>query len=247
VAARAPLLDVVLFDVDDTLYSTTEFAITARRNAIRAMIEQGLRIGEEEGFQELGEVVAEFSSNYEHHFDRLLDRLGPERLGGRNRAVLIAAGVVAYHRTKENDLHILPDAEALLASLSRGSVRMGVVSAGLHVKQAEKLIRLGVLGRIDPGAVFFSDQMGVSKPNPKIYAKAVKTLGVLPERALYVGDRPTHDVAPAKAAGLRTALYRGAHGRWSEDAARIAPDHVVDDLRDLIPILRDTYGLDVRP
>jgi putative hydrolase of the HAD superfamily len=119
---------------------------------------------------------------------------------------------------------------------------MGVVTAGLQVKQAEKLVRLGVLPYLDPRAIFFSDEMGVSKPNPKIYAKACRALGVAPARVLYVGDRPSHDVAPARAVGLRTVLYRGAHGRWSEDPSAAAPDHVVHDLADLIPIL-EGYGL----
>jgi putative hydrolase of the HAD superfamily len=239
----APLLDVVLFDLDDTLYSTTEFAQTARREAIRSMIEAGLAVREEEGVQELAEVVAEFSSNYEHHLDRLLDRLGPERQGGTNRAVLVAAGVVAYHRAKERGMHILPDARALLDALKAARVRMGVVTAGLQVKQAEKLIRTGLLAYMDPAAIFFSDQMGVSKPNPKIYAKACRALGVHPTRALYVGDRAEHDVAPARRAGLKTCLYRGARGKYAGLVAAEAPDHDVADLRELLPVLRERYRL----
>jgi putative hydrolase of the HAD superfamily len=245
-AEVAPQLDVVLLDVDDTLYSTTEFALTARKNAVQAMIREGLRVGAEEGAAELGEVVTEFASNYEHHFDRLLDRLGPEAFQGVSRPVLIAAGVVAYHRTKEHDLRILPDAQALLEWLAgrRAStgVRTGILTAGLQVKQAEKLIRLEVLRFLDPGAIFFSDAMGVSKPNPKIYAKACRALGVHPPRAIYVGDRPSHDVAPAHAIGMKTVLYRGAHGRWSDEPSPVPADHVVKDLRELIPILQG-YGL----
>lgn len=242
---RAPLLDIVLFDLDDTLYSTTDFAHTARREALRAMIEAGLRVAEDEGVHELAEVVAEFSSNYEHHLDRLLDRLGPAALGGRNPAVLVAAGVVAYHRAKERGLHPLPDARALLEALRAAGVRMGVITAGLQVKQAEKLIRTGILPFLDPAAVFFSDQMGVSKPNPKIYAKACRALGLAPARVLYIGDRPAHDVAPARAAGLKTCLYRGAAGKYARESGAVAPDHDMKDLRDMLPVLREQYGLPV--
>jgi putative hydrolase of the HAD superfamily len=242
-----PLLDVVLFDIDDTLYSTTAFATDARRNAVTAMIAHGLAMDEEEAVRELLEVVREFTSNYDEHLDRFLDRVGPARWGGRNPAVLIAAGVVAYHQTKERQLVPVPDAVSLLRGLHRARVRTGIVSAGLRVKQAEKLVRLGVLPWLDPGAIFFSDQMGVSKPNPKIYAKACEALKVAPARALYVGDRPETDVAPARAAGMKTCHYRGAHGRYGDVPANPPADHEVERLTDLAPILRNVYGLPVPP
>lgn len=238
-----PLLDAVLFDIDDTLYSTTAFSTDARRNAVAAMVAHGLDISEEEGVRELTEVVQEFTSNYDQHLDRLLDRLGPDRWGGRNPAVLIAAGVIAYHQTKERDLKPLPDAVALLRALHQARVRAGIVSAGLHVKQAEKLVRLGVLPWLDPGAIFFSDQLGVSKPNPKIFAKACAALRLPPGRVMYVGDRPETDIAPARRVGMKCVHYRGAHGRYSATPANPPADHEVQLLTDLRPILRDVYML----
>ena len=240
-----PALDAVLFDIDDTLYSTTAFASDARHNAVKAMIREGLDVGEEEGVRELTEVVAEFTSNYDEHLDRLLDRLGPARFGGRNPAVLVAAGVVAYHQTKERQLHPLDDAVVLLRTLHHAGIRVGIVSAGLSVKQAEKLVRLGVLSYVDPGAIFFSTQMGVSKPNPKIYAKACAAMKISPSRAIYVGDRPDTDVAPAHAVGMKTVHYRGAHGRYSDRSSIPPADHEVELLTELIPILRDVYGLPI--
>ena len=241
----SPALDIVLFDIDDTLYSTTVFSERARRAAIRAMIERGLLVEEEEGMTELGEVVAEFSSNYGNHFERLLDRLGPERYPKRNPAVLVAAGVVAYHSTKRDGLEMLPDVQSVLLRLYSARIRLGVVSAGLHVKQAEKLVRLDAVQYFDPTAIFFTDQMGISKPNPKLFLKACKAAGVPPARALYVGDRPTHDVAPAAAAGLKTVLYTGASGKYCGKDVDVRPDHAMADMRELVPTLRHTYSLDV--
>ena len=50
-------LDAIFFDVDDTLFSTTRFAETARRNSIRAMINLGLDVDFEEAYRELLEVI----------------------------------------------------------------------------------------------------------------------------------------------------------------------------------------------
>lgn len=238
----SPRLDIVFFDIDDTLYSTTEFAESARRNAVQAMIEVGLKASLTTAEAELSEVVAEFSSNYSDHFGRLLDRLGPEASKGVNPAVLTAAGVVAYHRTKEREMRILPDVAEFLGECRSGGLRMGVISAGLQVKQAEKLLRLNALSFFDPKAIFFSDQLGVGKPNPKIYLKACQLAGVVPARALYVGDRGTHDIEPAARVGMRTAHYRGAGGKYADQPSPFA-DHHLTDLRELLPILRQTYGL----
>ena len=243
--SASPQLDVVLFDVDDTLYSTTAFALRARSNAVQAMIDAGLRAGHDEALSELHEVVVEFRSNYHHHFERLLDRLGHDRVEGLNPAVVIAAGVVAYHRTKETAMEALPDARALLDALVAAGVTTGVVSDGLQIKQAEKLVRLGLLDRFAPRAIFFSDQLGVSKPNPKIFQKACEALDVDPTRAMYVGDRASHDVAPAASVGMRTVLYRGAGGKYADGEGPVNPDHDVADLRDLVPVLQETYGLPV--
>ena len=62
-------LDAIFFDLDDTLFSTSRFAETARRASVDAMCLVGLRMDAEEVMQELREVVAEFSSNFDQHFD----------------------------------------------------------------------------------------------------------------------------------------------------------------------------------
>ncbi len=243
--ATEPLLDIVFFDIDDTMYSTTEFAQTARRNSVIAMVAAGLQHPVDEVFQELTEVVSEFSSNYGQHFGRLLDRLGPESHDGYNRAVVIAAGVVAYHRTKEKGMRLLPDVLETLVTLAQAGIRLGVISAGLRVKQAEKLIRLDALSYFDPTAIFFSDQMGVSKPNPKIFSKACAAIDVDPTRSLYVGDRPTHDIIPAGSIGMKTVHYTGAFGAHRNVTGDAEPDYTLEDMTALPRILREQYGLPV--
>ena len=58
-------LKAIFFDIDDTLYSTYEFSEMARENAVKAMINIGLRMSQEELRQELDEIVGEFSSSAE--------------------------------------------------------------------------------------------------------------------------------------------------------------------------------------
>lgn len=235
-------LRAVLFDIDDTLFSTSEFARKARTNAVQAMIAAGLDVPAEVVLRELDEVIAEFSSNYEHHFERLLQRLPAEATRRVNPALIVAAGVAAYHDTKFRELAPFPDVLPLLAALKEAGVRLGVITHGLTVKQAEKLVRLGVVPYLDPKAIFISDQIGISKPNPKLYRAALRELGLKAEEVMYVGDNPEHDVAPPKSIGMRTVWARrsakhGIEGGGSE------PDHVVEDFRELARILKERYGV----
>lgn len=241
-------LRAIFFDVDDTLCATTEFALRARRNAVRAMIDAGLDADEELVWSELCEVIAEFSSNYEHHYDKLLLRLPPRCLEGRNRALVVAAGVAAYHDTKFRELAPFPGALELLRDLRALKVRLGVITHGWTIKQAEKLVRLGLVPYLDPGSIFISDQIGIAKPNPKLYQTALRAHGLQPGEAMYVGDNPRNDVAPPRSLGMVAVLARmsGRHGTQpSDEAAR--PDHTIESFAELRAILRERYELPLPP
>jgi len=69
-----------------------------------AMIAAGLAVEKNVLQEELDEVINEFSSNYEHHFDKLLLRIPKRFYRGLNPALIVAAGVIAYHDIKARRL-----------------------------------------------------------------------------------------------------------------------------------------------
>lgn len=234
-------MDAIFFDVDDTLFSTSEFARLARRAACEAMAEVGLKLPVDQLELELREVVSEFTSNYDHHFDQLLRRIPRRHYKGVNHAILVAAGVKAYHDTKTQQLAPYPDAVELLRDLAEveGLVR-GVITSGLGVKQAEKVLRLGIYPYLSPNAIYISDQIGINKPNVKLYRRACSDLNLKPARCVYVGDRMTRDIDPANSLGLTTVLIRRG-GRHSAEQGESTPDHVIGHFDELREILREQY------
>ena len=121
---------------------------------------------------------------------------------------------------------------------------LGVITDGLGVKQSEKVVRLGVLKYVDPRAVFISDQVGIGKPNPKLFQRALRRTGVRPGRAMLVGDNPVKDIAPAKAIGM-IAVRSRRRGRHHKEADVVAPDYSIRNFDDLARLLRDEFGVPV--
>ncbi|MEE8104229.1 MAG: TIGR02253 family HAD-type hydrolase [Planctomycetota bacterium] len=237
-----PELGAIFFDVDDTLYSTSTFAARARRNAVEAMVAAGLDVSVDAGVAELADVVREFSSNYGHHYDKLVLRLSRSLRPGVHPALIVAAGVIAYHRTKD-EMAPFDDAEATLKALSKSGILLGVISNGLTVKQAEKLLRLHLEKYFESSAIFISEEIGVAKPHPKIFLLACESVGVDPKNALYIGDNPKKDIDSAHDAGLHTCWRKGS----GKHALGLEPEHadlVVDDLREMIPWLEEVFGVD---
>ena len=84
----------------------------------------------------------------------------------------------------------------------------------------------------------FSNELGICKPDPEIFRRALEPLGVRPDEAIHVGDRPDLDLAGARAAGLRSVHLR------IPDAPEGEADHVIPTMRAL-PAIIDAH-LEIR-
>jgi putative hydrolase of the HAD superfamily len=234
-------LKAVFFDVDDTLYSSSEFSAMARLNSVKAMISNGLEMDLKECLIVLKDIMQKRPSNYKYLFDDLLKKAGKKRYPHVNKSILIASAVVAYHNTKNTSLKAYPDVREVLKILSDStSLRLGVISSGLAVKQAEKIYRCGLHRYLDPEAIFFSESLGVDKPSGDFFRLPCRRIGVEPGEAVYVGDRPNMDVGPAKAVGMISVLNQRS-GKYLQIKPKIRPDFTVHDFWELLECLNMNF------
>jgi putative hydrolase of the HAD superfamily len=143
---------------------------------------------------------------------------------------VVAAAVEAYASPV---LHLPPVLNAGAAEavrrLAGWGVRLGIVSntgrtPGMVLRRV--LERHGVLAYFS--AISYSDEVGVRKPDAKIFELTLGRLGVAAGRALHVGDNPHDDVLGAKGCGMSAAHYAANGASPSPDA-----DVVVADLAEL--------------
>jgi HAD superfamily hydrolase (TIGR01549 family) len=136
------------------------------------------------------------------------------------------------------DLDLVDGVADVLAALSQRGVRLGIIcDVGFTPSPAllAHLERHGVVRYFDHWS--FSDEVGVYKPDPKIFSHALGGLGGPdPARCVHVGDRRRTDVAGARAAGMRAVRITSAY----EDTEDGPDDIVIGSYRELLPAL----GLD---
>jgi putative hydrolase of the HAD superfamily len=104
----------------------------------------------------------------------------------------------------------VPGSREGLQALADVGVRLGIISnadgmIGSRLAQLE-LCQVGPGIGVDIECVVDSGNVGVMKPDPRIFQAAVDLLGLDPDQVWYVGDMPAIDVVGARRAGIRPYL-----------------------------------------
>jgi putative hydrolase of the HAD superfamily len=101
----------------------------------------------------------------------------------------------------------IPGVRQHLERLAATGVRLGVISnadglMALRLRELE-ILQVGPGLGVTVECVIDSGDVGVMKPDPRIFTIALQAMDVEPADAWYVGDMPAFDVVGARRAGLR--------------------------------------------
>jgi FMN phosphatase YigB (HAD superfamily) len=125
---------------------------------------------------------------------------------------------------------LYPDAIPCLTALRERGFK--VLIAGNQPIEAE-----AALARLDLPAELIASSAGwgVSKPDPRFFAKVIESAGVPAADIAYVGDRLDNDVLPSLAAGMTSVFVRrGPWGWMHAERPEIEQAHIrLDSLLDL--------------
>ncbi|MAT62679.1 MAG: hypothetical protein CL881_02655 [Dehalococcoidia bacterium] len=131
---------------------------------------------------------------------------------------------------------VIEGAEEVLAYLAGKGIKTAIVSdtslsAGRHLRFF--LTEFGIAPYVTYFA--FSDEVGVYKPDAKIFMKALGGMGdVRPFKAAHVGDLKRTDVVGARNIGMTSVRFRGANDDQEDE---LEADFVIDHLSELPSML----------
>lgn len=240
-------LDAVIFDLDDTLISWARPEMSwpdYLAPAMQGMADYLAQVGQPvESAEQLGSAFSRITRSAwadarETHvgvslagvLHRTLTTLGLDPAAVDLHQLMHAMawrpmpGVVAF-----------PDAAEVLAWLRARGLKIGLITNAFQPMWMRdiELESVGLLEMLD--ARITSGDTGYMKPHPAVFWRMLGLLNTTPDRAMFVGDSPDHDIRGANATGLTSVQICPPHlNKRSDD---VTPDHTITTLRELLPIV----------
>ena len=222
----------LLFDLFDTLIHIGPMGY--RAESIRLALEAGIR---EDRWIAAWRSTAEAA---------MLGEIGS--LEERVTCALLAAGMASPPATLVRALvaarqpggvyapraRLYEDVKAGLALLRRRSVKTALLS-NIFSYETEIVDRLGLPALLD--ALVLSCQVGICKPDPRIYLEAAERLSVNPSECVFVGDGMNRELSGARAVGM-TAVRIERSDRDEEEERDDVYDARVSTLAELADWIR---------
>ncbi|HET7694742.1 MAG TPA: HAD-IA family hydrolase [Vicinamibacterales bacterium] len=232
-----PAARAVLFDLDDTLFDHRRSA----RAALQAV----------HGAHAPDLDFAEFERHHaayleEMHVEVLAGRIGlDDARRERFRRVFLALGVAldaaavdavaaAYRTGYTTSRRALDGAAPLLAAL-RPHARIAIVTNNLLDEQQDKLEYCGLAPLVD--VLVASEDVGVAKPDPRIFAIALDRAGVAAAAAVMVGDAWVNDIVGATRAGVRAIWFNPHRAPKPAEPADVPEIHALGPAAAIVPLL----------
>ncbi len=228
-------IKVVFFDIDNTLFDMDR----AHKEALKQIAKRYTNIFcdiSEEGlisaFLEADKIALK-----EFHEGKPLDVIRLERQRRILRALELDDAFAEemtemFYRVYPTLNTPIEHATSVVTSL-RPRYSMGVISNGSKEVQYRKLNALGLTKTFQ--RIVLSEELGIRKPDPHIFWKALESFDAGSEESLYIGDSYHADVYGAKKAGMRACWFNARNAPKKGD---IEPDFEIQSLYQLTKLLQ---------
>lgn len=214
--ARLPDFQVVIFDLDDTLYKEVDFVMSAYMHIDRLLVAD---YGTTPGMAY--EILGEAFSNGVNPFDTLndhLNRIGVEVPDAINWMLTEYRNHIPLIKLNKETIEMLEH------TMSRG-VPMFIITDGRSITQRNKIRALHLYDYIPWNNIFISEEMGCEKTNPAAFKEIQRRYPSSPDNKVeyvFVGDNPAKDFLVANTHGALSVLLL-------DDGSNIHPQDIKVD------------------
>ena len=206
----------IIFDMDGVLADTESYYTNRRDEYLRLM-----------GYQR--QENTDFTGSNEK---ALWETMVPNDPELRQELLMGYRGYRKLHPIPFREL-LDPQAALLFRALKERGLKIGIASSSDPKAIAALVQAAGVEALVD--SQISGDQCKAHKPDPEIYLRSLKALGLTAGEALAVEDSPT-GILSAKRAGLTVLALRPRH---DEPLDQSAADTVISQLMDVVSYIQN--------
>jgi HAD superfamily hydrolase (TIGR01509 family) len=236
-------VEAVLFDLFDTLLlleSQEAYYKPSLRKLYDFLVKNGVNVLFEDFCKVYFEVRDKFYSESrksleEPHFNvRVAETLHRFGYDFDVSDLVVVGATMAFADEFMRYVSLDNDAVDVLEKL-HGKYKLGLVSNFAIPECGWKLLdKFGLKRFFD--VVVISGEVNQRKPNPEIFQRALKTLGVKASKAVFVGDMLDLDVIGPNKVGMKTVFIERRPVEYDVD---VNPDCVIKSLNELLALLAD--------
>lgn len=129
---------------------------------------------------------------------------------------------------------VFPNSFAVLKELKKRGYITGVITNGPGYLQNHKMEKSGLMPWVD--MLLVSGDIGIHKPDPRIYEIAAQRLNLKCSECVYVGDHPINDIQGALGAGMK-AIRMNFGWFYNQDLRPDVP--VITDIIQVLDVVED--------
>lgn len=208
------LIKAILFDLDDTLWDAAPALLRAEAAQYAWIERHAPRVAARYDNSELRALRAELATrrpDIAHDFTRLRIEALAERLAECGYPETLAADCIAHFVAVRSAVTLYDDVlpaltrltqEYVLVALTNGNADLGLCGLAGHFRAC-----------VSPAEV------GVRKPDVRMFEAALAHAGANADEAVHVGDQPLYDVEGARRAGLHTVWINRDGACWPDTYA----------------------------
>lgn len=219
------MIKTVLFDVDNTLYSydkAHEEAIEQVYDYCRENFRWDRVLTEKLLYEAQEEERRVLSFGCAALHNRLIRYQLMLEKQGKSLFPHVQNLYHAYWDTLLDVMNLEPGILQLIRRLKERNLKIGIATDMTAYMQYEKLKRLDLLCYVD--FIVSSEEVGVEKPDKRLFYRCVQKAACEPCECLMVGDSLEKDIKGAMSIGMRALWYQPA-----EKYNNIQDNHVIDD------------------
>ena len=223
------MIELVIFDLDDVLYSEREYMISGFRE-----VSKRLSIIKNDQDKLVKTMIEIYEKDPAHVFDNLFSLVTTNI----PKLEMFVQELLDIYRNHKPLITLYPDVIPILTNLKNNHIKTAIITDGHEITQRLKIESLELCTKIDH--IIINDSLGPNrkfwKPNPLPFKMILEKFNVKSNNSCYVGDNAKKDFEGPNILEMRTIQIQRPNGIYSNDTPKNMlnrPEFIIKTLNEL--------------